>query len=490
MVLLRWGIRLTGLVSTVILARLLIPADFGIVAMAMFVVGLLEILKESGQVLAIIRHPNPQRADYDTAWTLSVIVAFIVALLIWAAAPITAIYFHEPRVQPVMHWLSLRSLLAGFENIGITDFRRDLKFNLFFLYNISGKLFSFIVAVPLAFIWRDYWALVAGIIAAQLARNVMSFVMHPYRPRLSLAKLSEMGSFSAWTLLKTVGNYLSFQIDQIAVGGTLGSGAMGRYAVATDLASSPSYEINTPMVAVLYPVMSRVRSDPLALRRLYLNTFGWSTIICLSTSVGVTMVAHDLVHLVLGEKWLNVEPLMGWLALGTGILGLASGAYTTFDAIGKPDLGAKMQWTRLIFLTIALVPICLILRSMPAVAIGRLAMIVIFIPTLLFTIGREIRVSPKDYAGVLWRPVMAACLMALVLRLTNSWLSPGNVRLFCDVILGVITFGYSLLISWSLSGKPQGPEKDIRDATVGVFNKLREGGLKVVGWSASSSSNP
>jgi lipopolysaccharide exporter len=265
---------------------------------------------------------------------------------------------------------------------------------------------------------------------------------------------------------------------------------MGRYAVATDLASSPSAEINAPMVAVLYPVMSKVRSDVPALRRLYLNTFGWSAIICLSTAVGVTMVAHDLVHLVLGEKWLSVEPLIGWLALGTGMLGLSSGAYVTFDAIGKPDLGAKMQWTRLIFLTVALVPICMILRNMSAVAIGRAGMIAIFIPTLLFTIGRQIKVSPKDYAGALFRPVMAACVMALVLRLTNIWLSPGNGRLLFDVVLGVVTFGGSLLFAWVLSGKPQGPEKDIYVAIPGLFNKVRKRGLKLFGRPVGRSSNP
>src|SRR5665213_484578 len=86
MILLRWAIRLTGLVSTIILARLLAPSDFGIVAMAMFVVGMLEILNQSGQKLAIIRHAAPERADYDTAWTLSVLVGFFIAAMIIAVA--------------------------------------------------------------------------------------------------------------------------------------------------------------------------------------------------------------------------------------------------------------------------------------------------------------------------------------------------------------------------------------------------------------------
>src|SRR6187402_178523 len=87
MIALRWAIRLTGLVSTVILARLLVPSDFGIVAMAMFVVGLLELLSQTGQKLVIIRHVSPTRDDYDTAWTLSVIVGFIIGIAIFALAP-------------------------------------------------------------------------------------------------------------------------------------------------------------------------------------------------------------------------------------------------------------------------------------------------------------------------------------------------------------------------------------------------------------------
>lgn len=477
MILLRWTVRLTGLVSTIILARLLVPSDFGIVAMAMFVVGLLEMLNQSGQELAIIRHPNPTRADYDTAWTLSVIVGVVIALSIWGAAPIAAIYFHEPRVKPVMDFLALRSFLGGMENIGIIDFRRDLEFNRFFRYNIFPKIVAFIVTIGGAIIFRNYWALVAGIIAAQATKITMSFLMHSYRPRLSLAKLSEMGSFSMWTLVQETGLYLNQQIDQIMVGGMLGSGAMGRYAVATDLASSPSAEINVPMVAVLYPVMSKAANDQAARRNLYLHVFSWSVVICFSTAVGITMVAQDLVHLVLGQRWLDVEPLIGWLALGTGVLGLSSGAYATFDAIGKPYLGARMQWTRVTLLVIALIPIFFYFRSTTAVAIGRFGMIAIFIPTLLLTVGREIGVGLNDYLNTIWRPAAASSSMALLLSITNEYLAPGNVRLFMDIALGAAVFAGVLLSAWRLSGRPNGPEKDVYDALIGISIKLRSGRL-------------
>ena len=468
MILLRWAIRLTGLVSTVILARLLNPSDFGIVAMAMFMVGMLELLSQSGQKLAIIRHAAPTRADYDTAWTLSVLVGFFVAAAIVALAPLTSLYFHEPRVVPVMQWLALRSLLGGCENIGTTDFRRDLRFDRFFSYNVYPKLVSFLVTIGLALILRNYWALVAGIIVSQLATIVLSFVMHPYRPRFSLAKLNEIGSFSSWTLVKTIGNYLNSQLDQIAVGGAFGTVAMGRYAVAADVASSPSKELNEPMVAVLYPVMAKARAEPEKLRSIYMRAFSWSAVICLSTSVGVTMIAHDFVALVLGSKWMDVEPLMGWLALGAGVLGLSSGAYSAFDTIGKPHLGARMQWVRLLLLGLALVPITLLFRNMVAVAICRLVMTTVFIPTLLFAIGREIDISPAEYLKALWRPVLAAGIMSIALYFLNAFLGPGALRLFIDILAGAISFPATLLLAWQISRRPVGPETDIIAFATGV----------------------
>ena len=181
MIAMRWAMRLTGIVSTVILARLLTPSDFGIVAIAMIFVGMLEILNQSGQKLVIIRHLSPTRGDYDTCWTISVLIGVGIAIVIVALAPLTQLYFHDARVVPVMQCLALRSAIGGFENIGVLDFRRELRFNRFFLYNLYPKLISFVITISLAFALRNYWALVAGMISIILVSNVLSYLMHPYR---------------------------------------------------------------------------------------------------------------------------------------------------------------------------------------------------------------------------------------------------------------------------------------------------------------------
>jgi O-antigen/teichoic acid export membrane protein len=385
----------------------------------------------------------------------------LIGLGIVVLAPLARLYFHEPRVVPVIQWLAVRSILAGFENIGAVNFRKDLRFSRFFIYNVIPKLVSFAVTITLAFAWRNYWALVVGILTSQLTMTACSFAMHGYRPRFGLAKISEIWSFSGWTLVRTVGTYLNSQLDQILIGGLFGTAAMGRYAVAADVASSPSREVNEPMVAVLYPVMARAISDSDALRTLFLRAFAWSAIICISASVGVTMVAHDLIDLILGRKWLDLEPFMGWLALEAGFLGLSASAYVAFDAVGKPHMGAKLQWQRVAILLAILVPVTLFWKSMVTIAVVRMIATALFVPALLFAVGREVGITPKDYFAVLWRPTVAAGTMACILCLANALMTPGIVRLLLDMVLGAGVFVVASCACWMFSGSPPGPERDL-----------------------------
>jgi len=462
MIALRWAIRLTGLVSTVILARLLMPSDFGIVAMAMLVVTTLEIFNQTGQKLVLIRLENPTKEHFDTAWTVSFLIGLAIAAAILVVSPLAELYFHEPKVEPVMQCLALRAILGGLENIGTVHFRRDLKFNRFFAYNVYPKLISFTVTIVLAFMLRNYWALVAGILVGQLALIVLSYIMHPHRPRFTLSKVREIWSFSIWTFFRSVGYYLNGSIDQVVVGGFGGAALMGRYAVATDVAQSPGKEINEPMVAVLYPVMSRLQNDMPALRDVYLKTLGWTAFICASTGVGVALIAPDMQQLVLGEKWIGIAPLMCWLAIGGAITGLSSGAYSLFDALNQPKIGARMIWVRLFLLGAAIVPVGFWTKSLIDIAICRAAGEALFLPGLFHAVHRVAGISFKQYVETLYRPVLASVLMAFAVIAANMTLPiSGNTRLAIDISVGATVFLGGAWLLWRAAGRPHTPEADV-----------------------------
>jgi len=469
----RWTMRLTGVISTIILARLLTPRDFGVVAIAMVVVGLFEMLSATGQGGAIIRHHDPSRQHYDAAWTVSVALGFAISIAIVLMAPLTRFYFHDDRSVLVMQCLALRAAMSGLENIGTVDFRRDLRFNRFFGYNLYAKLASFVITVTLAVLLRNYWALVAGILCGQFARTVLSYTMHSYRPRISFAKIPEIWLFSVWTFVRHIGAYFQAELDVIAVGGATGSVSMGRYTVAKDIASSPTDEIIGPMSSVLFPVMARCQHDPVQLRQLYLNMLGWAMIIGASTGIGIWLVAPDMVQLVLGDKWVSITPFVGWLAVTASVEKMHGGAFATLDVLGAAGVGAALQWFRVVALLMTIFPVAYLTRDLLDVVIVRFVVTALLVPPLLFVAGRRIGITARVYASVCWRPFAAASIMAAAVWLLNLGLPiGGTVRLGLDVFVGAMFYGGTLFVLWAASGRPSTAERDLLGLLVGIWARF------------------
>jgi lipopolysaccharide exporter len=474
MLALRWGVRLTGLISTIFLARLLTPADYGIVAIATLVSGTIDVFAEAGQANAIIRHPNPMREHYDSAWTISVMLAFGLALIILAASPLTVLYFHEPQAKLVLEILALRTLLAGFQNVGIVNFQRDLNFRKQFQLSVGSTLIQFVVVMASAVVLRNYWALVIGIISKQVSTVALSYVLEPYRPRLSFSKVPELFSFSFWTLLRNVGGYANNQIDKVAIGGFGGAVAMGRYEVGRDVAASPITEIVGPMVWVLFPVLATVQFDKEKRRELFLTVLSWSALICTSTAVGVALVANDMSDLILGPQWVAVKALIPWLALSYGVVTLTGCVYNAFDALGQAVVSARLQWMRVLALVLATFPVAYYFRNLEAVAIARFWVAVVISPTLFLALSKALDVPMSDFGRVLWRPFVAGIAMAVIVLAVNATIPfTGIFRLLLDVLFGAISFGSSLTILWRISGRPEGPEKELWTAVAQIAGHLR-----------------
>ena len=455
----RWSLRLLGLISTIVLARLLTPADYGIVAIASMIVGLVEIFSRAGLGSAVIRHPNPTREHYDTAWTVNLLIGIVLACIVWALAPLTTAYFHEPRAKLIVEILAFRMLLYNAQNIGIANFQRELQFRKQFWLNVIPSLVSFPITIVLAFLWRNYWALVVSLMVEYAVSLVLSYAMEPFRPRVCFSKIREIGSFSVWSLLKNIAMYLNTQVDRLVIGGFAGTSAMGRYQVAADVATMPSQEVANPIVAAFFPVLARVQHDREKRCRLYLMVLYWSALVCTSTAVGVALVTDDFVDLVLGDKWVDVKPLMPWLALSFGVLGMTNSVYTALDTIGRPIMSARLQWLRLFGLALTIIPVAYLTRDMVALAMTRLIVTIVITPTLFLALGRAFGFSAGDIVMTLWRPIVAALVMAAVVLSVNAAISfSGPPRLFIDVVMGATAYVGAIMALWLVVGRPEGPE--------------------------------
>lgn len=454
----RWLLRSIGFISTIILARLLTPADFGLIAMAMLVIGALQVLAETGQRQAIIRLRSPTPEHYDTAWTVGILIGLAITVLLVIAGPLAAAQFEEPRLTWVMWLLALKPLIQSFENIGLVDLQRALNFRRDLQIMLYSKLGGFLVTIALALWFRNYWALIAGTLAQTSITVLLSYVFSRYRPRLGLAKVQELWSFSIWSLVTSVATYGGERVDHALVANEIGADALGTYSVGAELGALPTDELVVPPVRALFAVYSRVSHDVVALREHYLIALSFIAVVATSTSTGVALVAEDAVTVVLGARWQAAAPLIPWFALAAGILGVARSVNAVLLAAGH----ARANAWRAVAFAVALVPLAVIglnWRGAEGAAIARLAVTMIFGPVMLYLAMRLLAIPFAALVAVLWRPIAAAAVMAVAVNIVHPWLpAVPLLRLGIDAAVGATVFGAMLFLTWVATGRPSGAE--------------------------------
>ena len=360
-----------------------------------------------------------------------------------------------------MQILAVRTMLAGAQNIGVVNFQRNIEFHKQWWLSIVPPLVSFGVTIVSAFILRNYWALVIGLITESIVSLLMGYIMVPFRPRIGFSKVREIWSFSIWVLCRNIGSFLSDKTDQLAIGGMAGAPAMGGYTVANELTTLPNRDITQSVISVLFPVMVKAQNDSAKLHDLYLNVLYLTAVISAAMATGIALVADDMVDLVLGEKWAVIKPLMPWLAFASGILGMGNSVYSVLTTVGQVRTAARLQWSRLIMTGLVIFPVAYLTRDLEAVAMSRLSISCVLVPTLLLTIMAPLNLSARDYAVTLWRPIVSALAMAAVVLGINSVISfTGNPRLLLDVAAGAFTYVGTLMILWNVVGRPNGPEAE------------------------------
>ncbi|MHB1204996.1 MAG: lipopolysaccharide biosynthesis protein, partial [Rhodospirillaceae bacterium] len=338
MILQRLAVRGIGLVSTMILARLLIPADFGIVALATSLAALLDSLFEFGFDLALIHRQTSDRKHYDSAWTLSVLRGVVTALLILAIAKPMGALYNDPRLISVMMWLAVAALASGFQNVGIVEFRRELQFDSEFRLLVRSKIVAFAVTITLAWYLRDYRALVAGIIAGKLTGLVLSYTMHPFRPWFSLASGRDFLHFSKWLCLDNIVTAIKTRSDTFVVGKIAGADSLGFYALAYEISNLTSTELVAPISRVLFPGFAKLAGDRERLASGFIQSLAMIVFIAAPMAAGIAMVSDYVVAIFLGPRWQPVIPLIQIMTLyGLFNLTLANGA-ALYLSLGRPDL--------------------------------------------------------------------------------------------------------------------------------------------------------
>ncbi|WOI51987.1 lipopolysaccharide biosynthesis protein [Parvularcula sp. LCG005] len=314
--------RLVGFVNTLVLARLLVPEDFGVVAIGVAIMQLLQNVSDVGVSQAVIRFGNAERRHLDTLFTMSFIRGLIILTLLCGLAPFAGHFYDDDRVAPIFVSLGIIALMFSSLNPKFFEFERDLDFSREFFISIMNKGMSVAVSVAVAYFYRSYWAIVLGLGAGALTQLTLSYVLMPYRPRLTFSAFNEMLDFTGWLLGVSALAALNNKTETLFLGRFVGKDGIGNYYMGQQLAILPTIEVATPAARAIYPGLNQMQSDLGRMRLAFLRGAEALAMLAIPAAVGTAFIADDIIHLVLGQKWEDAIPVLRLMAPVNGLLSI------------------------------------------------------------------------------------------------------------------------------------------------------------------------
>lgn len=469
--------KVTGLVSTIILARMLTPGDFGLVAMAMVLLGAMYLLVSFSFDVSLIQKQNATRDDYDTAWTFTILFSAICAVILAIAAGPAAVFYREPRLEMVMYVLAFTFFIQGCANIGPVIFRVEMRFDQEFKYLLSKRLSTFLVTIPLALYLQSYWALVFGQLAGHSISVITSYIISDYRPRLCMKAKLELFHSSKWLMLSNIVGFITNFAAQFTIGRIAGAQVLGVYSIATEISTLPTTELIAPINRAAFPGYAKAASDINVLRSSFLKVIASIALFAIPAGIGIIAVAEYLVPAVLGWKWLAAIPVIQIMSIYGVIQALQTNISYVYLAQGNMRKVTLINAAQAALLVMLLIP-AVHYWGVIGAAFASLTAIVLMIPVNQYLIARCLNLPTTEFLRKIVRPFIAALVMGGVIMLLKQTLTLEPVThqyvlaLLLCVGVGALVYAATIYIMWRLAGAPDGPEEFVAGKVEQVLCKV------------------
>lgn len=315
------GGQIIALLRLLILARLLAPDAFGIVAVGVATLALVMGVSNLGLRQALIQHDGPDDLTYDVAWTMGLVRAAGVTVLVVLLAPAAATLFGEPGATGIIRLLALRPLIDAAASIGVARATRELAFRRLALMALPASVLDASVAVALASS-IGAWAIVVGTLTGAALQTVLSYVLAPHRPRLLFdwRTAASLVQFGRWILLTGIVALAASSLSQLGISRLLGAAALGYYVVAARVAFLPYDAASAVVGAVAFPLYASYRGDRERTAAAFGTLLASQMLLLLPLSAVIVALAPTFEE-ALGGQWLGTAPIMQVLT-ATCIVGL------------------------------------------------------------------------------------------------------------------------------------------------------------------------
>ena len=456
----RWSMKLIGFANTAILARMILPSEYAVVAMAYLVVGLMESFFDFGVEAALMRKSEISEEFINSAWSLRIVEGAGIAVLLLLISPLVTIYFHDPRIAPVLWVLAGCFAIGSSSNIGLMLARKNLNFSLEFRLQVISKVLQVISTLTAAYFLRDYRALVIGIIVGYASSWILSFLMHPYRPTWNTSGFLEIWQVTRWLMLSNIARFLVRKADEITAGRIGTSSQFGMYNVGADLGMLPTGEVGPAILKAFFPVLSSIQHDAERVRSGVLKVLSIVNAITLPAGIGLAAVAAPATLLMLGPNWGGAVQFVAIFGV-IGAIQVASNPLSTLLTMrGFTKIQSRIVWTEFAVFAVAsliLVP-TLHLRGL---AFARLAGAFSSAIFIAYECAETCDLPLKAMVAAIWRPLTSSVIMYFVASWAVTFFTNLYAGMAFAITLGAISYIVLMMASWHFFARPPGLESEV-----------------------------
>ena len=349
--------KLIAPITTMVLARLLTPEAFGVVATVTLIISFTQIFGDAGFQKYLIQHEFDNDDDkYKTA-NVAFLSNLFISLFLW----IIIIIFREPLARLVgnpglgnVFTIACVSIpLAAFSSIQMALYKRDFDFKTLFHVRIVGTLIPLLITIPLALILKNYWALIIGTITVHTSNAIFLTLKSKWKPNwyYSIKRLKRMLSFSSWVLLDTILIWATSYVDIFIIGIALNEYYLGIYKTSITTVGQITAIITATIIPIMLPALSRLQNDKEELKKMVLKFQKMTSIILIPLGVGIFMFSDLITQILLGEQWSEASDFIGIWGLMSAITIIFSRFSTIiYPAVGKPRMSVVAQLAHLVVL--------------------------------------------------------------------------------------------------------------------------------------------
>ena len=436
-------------VVSAILARLLLPEDFGVFGIAVIVTGFLTLLNELGLTAAIVQRKEIYQSHLSTAFWINLFSSITLCTLTFILAPVIANIFNKDSVEPVIKVLSFGLVLGAFSTVHRALLTKHLDFKRLAFAELGGQVGFGVIAIILALKGYGVWSFVAGALFRIAAQSVLLWVFLHWVPaiQLSFHNLRQLLNFGLNLTGSNIVGYFNNNVDYLLVGKILGTSALGFYTLAYELAIFPTKKISSIVSRVAFPSFAIIQDEDYRLRHGYLKVISYISFLTFPLLSGLMVLSPKFIVAVYGAKWIpTILPLQILCVYGMiGSVGTTVG--TVLNAKGRPDIGLK--WNLLMILVKSGVVFIGAQYGIVGVAVAILLLFLLAGPIIIKITISLINLRFRKYLSALFPATLGSIIMSIAL-VSYYWFSIQIFKIsaipliISSIIIGAVIYTITL----------------------------------------------